>query len=51
MSMATLVDNPDLNHLGTGLGSADLLPHLFDHPGWHMLEPVKAGWCHGAQSA
>ena len=49
--MVSLIDNPDLNHLGPGLASADLLPNLFNHLGWCMLTPVKAGLCHGAQNA
>ena len=48
--MASLVDNPDLNHLGTGPAAADFLAHHFDHLDWRMLVPVMAGWCHGAQS-
>ena len=46
-----LFDNPDLNDLGTGLASADFLPHQFNYLGWRMMAPFKAGWRPGAQSA
>ena len=50
-AIASLLDNPDLNHLGTGCASADFLPHQFNHLCWCMLAPFKAGWCHAAKSA
>ena len=47
----TTHQQPDLNHLGTGLAGANFFSINFNHPGWRMLAPVKLGWCHGTQSA
>ena len=47
----TTHQQPDLNHLGTGLAGANFFSINFNHPGWRMLAPVTLGWCHGTQSA
>ena len=47
----TTHQQPDFNHLGTGLAGANFFSINLNHPGWRMLAPVKLGWCHGTQSA
>ena len=41
--MASLVDSPDLSHLGTDFASADFPSHQFNYLGWRMLAPVEEG--------
>ena len=47
----TTHQQPDFNHLGTGLAGANFFSINLNHPGWRMLAPVKLGWCYGTQSA
>ena len=42
----TTHQQPDFNHLGTGLAGANFFSINLNHPGWRMLAPVKLGWCH-----